>query len=60
MEDIINQIKEWLIEVKDDENDCNEGSLTMHYDKIMFSLDYMLDLWNQYKDIYNIKVNKKD
>lgn len=35
----INQIMNWLEEINDEENGCNEGSLDMYYKEIIDALD---------------------
>ena len=36
------QIKQYLIEVMEEENGCNEGSLTKHYEEIMELLNMII------------------
>ena len=49
---IIEDIKNKLKEVMDEENGCNEGSLDMYYIDILNSLDYMKLIWIQFSREY--------
>lgn len=49
---IIQDIENKLKEVMDEENGCNEGSLSMYYIDILNSLDYMKLIWIQFSREY--------
>ena len=52
MKKIIEDIKNKLEEVMDEERGCNEGSLSMYYVDILNSLDYMKLIWIQFSREY--------